>query len=101
MSDDLLIDHEEGVSTLTVNRPLLNLMTLSLLQEIVARLEFLAARDETRCVVIGGAGARAFLGQLAAALGERLLELDINPLLVRERGRGVTAVDARAVTGVP
>src|SRR4051794_40599830 len=60
MSDDLLIDHEEGVSTLTINRPPLNLMTLSLLQQIVAGLEMLAARDETRCVVIRGTGTRAF-----------------------------------------
>ena len=60
MSDDLLIAHEEGVSTLTINRPPLNLMTLSLLREIVAALEMLAAREETRCVVIGGTGTRAF-----------------------------------------
>ncbi len=37
------------------------------------------------------------IGQLAASLGEQLLELDINPLLVRERGGGVVAVDARAL----
>jgi succinyl-CoA synthetase beta subunit len=36
------------------------------------------------------------VSQLAAAI-EGLDELDINPLLVRERGQGVTAVDARAV----
>ncbi len=60
MSDDLLIQHEDGVSTLTINRPPLNLMTLSLLREIVAGLEALAERDATRCVVITGAGTRAF-----------------------------------------
>ncbi len=60
MSDDLLIDHDAGVSTLTINRPPLNLMTLSLLREIVAGLETLASRHETRTVVLRGAGTRAF-----------------------------------------
>jgi len=60
MSDDLLISHEGGVSTLTINRPPLNLMTLTLLEEIVAGLDLLAARDVTRAIVIRGAGTRAF-----------------------------------------
>ena len=60
MSDDLLINHDEGVTTLTINRPPLNLMTLSLLEEIVAALEVLAARAATRAIVIRGAGTRAF-----------------------------------------
>jgi acyl-CoA synthetase (NDP forming) len=34
------------------------------------------------------------LGRLAAELGDDLAELDINPLLVLPRGRGVVAVDA-------
>jgi acetyl-CoA synthetase (ADP-forming) len=37
------------------------------------------------------------LGQLAAALDERLLELDVNPLLVGREGEGAIAADARAV----
>ena len=37
------------------------------------------------------------VGELAAALGERLVELDINPLFVKPRGMGVVAADARAV----
>jgi acetyl-CoA synthetase (ADP-forming) len=37
------------------------------------------------------------LGQLAAALEGRLLELDVNPLLVGREGDGVVAADARAV----
>jgi len=58
--NDLLVEHDDGVSTLTINRPPLNLMTLSLLREIVSALEALAAREQTRCVVIRGAGTRAF-----------------------------------------
>ncbi|MBY0271591.1 MAG: acetate--CoA ligase family protein [Burkholderiales bacterium] len=38
----------------------------------------------------------AKLSALAAALGPRLTELDINPLLVRDNGAGVIALDARA-----
>lgn len=36
------------------------------------------------------------VSELAAALGPRLAELDINPLLVRDCGQGVIALDARA-----
>ncbi|MDP2399093.1 MAG: acetate--CoA ligase family protein [Burkholderiales bacterium] len=42
------------------------------------------------------ADAIAHLSELAAALGTRLAELDINPLLVRESGQGVIALDGRA-----
>ncbi|HEV3175324.1 MAG TPA: acetate--CoA ligase family protein [Stellaceae bacterium] len=37
------------------------------------------------------------LGELAAALEGRLLELDVNPLLVGPEGEGAVAADARAV----
>src|SRR5581483_9710693 len=37
------------------------------------------------------------LGRLAAALGSDLAELDINPLMVRPDGQGVSAVDALVV----
>lgn len=60
MSDDLLIDHDGGVTTLTINRPPLNLMTTPLLEAIVGTLETLAGRDATRAIVIRGAGTRAF-----------------------------------------
>ncbi len=33
---------------------------------------------------------------LAAELGPRLLELDVNPLMVMRRGEGAVALDARA-----
>ena len=54
-------------------------------------------RGQTRLDVDAVAETMLRVGQLAASLGEHLIELDINPLLVRPRGRGVTAVDARAV----
>ena len=58
---DLLIDHDGGVTRLTLNRPPLNLMTLELLQALVAALEAAKEREETRCILIGAAGTRAFL----------------------------------------
>ncbi|GMV46192.1 MAG: enoyl-CoA hydratase [Pseudomonadota bacterium] len=60
MSDMLLLEHDGGVTTLTLNRPPLNLMTPELLERLVAALEALAQRDETRAIVIRGAGTRAF-----------------------------------------
>jgi acyl-CoA synthetase (NDP forming) len=36
---------------------------------------------------------------LAADLGERLIELDVNPLVVRAQGKGAVAVDSRATLG--
>ena len=41
--------------------------------------------------------ALARLSWLAADLGPRLVELDLNPVIVRRVGAGATAVDARAV----
>ncbi|HVM78774.1 MAG TPA: enoyl-CoA hydratase-related protein [Stellaceae bacterium] len=60
MSEDLLIDHDGGVTMLTINRPPLNLMTISLLRAIVAALEGLREREATRAIVIRGSGTRAF-----------------------------------------
>ena len=37
------------------------------------------------------------IGQLAVALGDRLVELDVNPLIVGREGRGAIVADARAV----
>ncbi|MCO6417458.1 acetate--CoA ligase family protein, partial [Siccirubricoccus sp. KC 17139] len=39
------------------------------------------------------------LSWLAADLGPRLIEMDLNPLLLRAAGRGAVAVDARATIG--
>jgi len=43
-----------------------------------------------RDAVVGG-----LLGSLAADLGERLVDLEVNPLIVRRDGEGAVAVDAR------
>lgn len=61
MSDTVLIDREDGIAVLTLNRPqALNAITLELAQTLVARLEECGADDEIRAVVLTGAGERAF-----------------------------------------
>jgi enoyl-CoA hydratase len=60
MSKDLLVEQDGSVTKLTINRPPLNLMTFGLLQDIVAALEAAKQCDETRCILIGASGTRAF-----------------------------------------
>ena len=54
------------------------------------------ARGRPAADVAATVAAVAAVGRLAAALGPRLLELDINPLIVGSAGLGAVAVDARA-----
>ncbi|HEV2546763.1 MAG TPA: enoyl-CoA hydratase-related protein [Stellaceae bacterium] len=70
MNEDLLTTHEAKVTTLTLNRPPLNLMTISLLEALVAALEMLKTRDETRAIVIRGAGTKAFCAGADLKSGE-------------------------------
>jgi 2-(1,2-epoxy-1,2-dihydrophenyl)acetyl-CoA isomerase len=61
-SSDLLIDRPaSGVVVLTLNRPeRLNAVTLQLQRQLDATLRELAGDGDTRCVVLTGAGERAF-----------------------------------------
>jgi acetyl-CoA synthetase (ADP-forming) len=54
------------------------------------------ARGREPCDVEALVEALVRIGWLAARLGSRLAELDINPLLVRPAGAGAIALDARA-----
>lgn len=54
------------------------------------------ARGRPKADVAAAVGAVVAAGRLAAALGPRLPELDINPLILRAEGQGALAVDARA-----
>src|SRR5215472_13354794 len=54
-------------------------------------------RGEPRRDIAAVVDALVKVGQLTASLDGRLLELDINPLLVRRHGEGAVAADARAV----
>ena len=54
------------------------------------------ARSAPPADVAAAAEAASRVSRLAAALGERLVELDVNPLIVRAVGEGAVAVDACA-----
>jgi enoyl-CoA hydratase/carnithine racemase len=54
------LTHEGGVSTITLDRPPVNAVTMTLLEEVLAALDEIEARPESRCVVLTGAGERAF-----------------------------------------
>lgn len=75
-------------------------------QRLIARLRIApvlaGVRGRPAADIAALADTIAKLSTLAAALGPRLAELDINPLLVRETGAGVIALDARAtLTAAP
>ena len=56
----VLIQQEEGVATLTMNRPeVLNALNDLMLRELIEAMEAVAQDDAVRCVVLTGAG-RAF-----------------------------------------
>jgi acyl-CoA synthetase (NDP forming) len=69
-------------------------------QQLITRLRIApvlqGARGRPAADIAALADAIAKLSALAATLGPRLVELDINPLLVRNTGDGVIALDARA-----
>lgn len=62
MSDALLVDRPgPGVVLLTLNRPeVLNAIDMALARQLKQTLEALAGDDEARCIVMAGAGNRAF-----------------------------------------
>jgi enoyl-CoA hydratase/carnithine racemase len=54
------VDHTGGVSTITLDRPPVNAVSFALLQEVLAALDELEAREATHCIVLTGAGTKAF-----------------------------------------
>lgn len=61
MSETVLVERDEGVATVTLNRPeRMNALTDELMRALAARLRELADDAEVRCVVLTGAGERAF-----------------------------------------
>ncbi|MGE0095879.1 MAG: enoyl-CoA hydratase/isomerase family protein [Alphaproteobacteria bacterium] len=59
--DEILFEMKGGVGLVTLNRPrALNALTLAMVRVLDARLRAWASESEVRCVVIRGAGDRAF-----------------------------------------
>ena len=58
--ETVALTHRGRVSTITLNRPPLNLVTAQMLRELKEAFDILEARTETRAVILTGAGSRAF-----------------------------------------
>jgi enoyl-CoA hydratase len=58
----ILLEHEEGIATLTINRPqALNALNRATMADLSAAIEELERDTSTRCVILTGAGDRAFV----------------------------------------
>lgn len=58
--DLVAMRHEKTVSWLVLNRPPVNAVSIPLLEAVLSALDVLEQRAETRCIVITGAGHKAF-----------------------------------------
>lgn len=84
--ETLRVDHREGVSTITLNRPPVNAVSQALMRDVLAALDELEAREATRCIVLTGGGAKAFSAGADLASGPRASEEAVS---FRELGRRV------------
>jgi enoyl-CoA hydratase/carnithine racemase len=82
--ESIRLDHRDGVSTITLDRPPVNAVSLTLVEEALAALDALEARDATRCIVLTGAGTKAFSAGADLAGGPRGAEEAVR---FRELGR--------------
>ena len=61
MADEVLIRREGGIATVTLNRPeRLNALTWAMWEGVGAAMATLDAEDDIRCIVLRGAGEKAF-----------------------------------------
>jgi len=58
--ETLRVEHTGGASRITLDRPPVNAVTVQLLEELLHAFDALEARSETRCIVLAGAGTKAF-----------------------------------------
>ena len=58
--ETLQIEHVGRASWITLDRPPVKAVTVQLLEELLHALDALESRDETRCIVLTGAGSKAF-----------------------------------------
>jgi enoyl-CoA hydratase/carnithine racemase len=90
------VEHRDGVSVLTLDRPPVNAVSPALLRDVLAALDDLEAREATRCIVLTGAGARAFSAGADLSGGPRA-----GDDAVRFRDAGRRAVDRVETIGKP
>src|SRR2546425_1803538 len=94
--DTVLLEHAGGVSTLTLNRPPVNAVSPALMQDVLAALDALEAREATRCILLTGSGTKAFSAGADLAGGPRAADEAVR---FRELGRRV--VDRVETIGKP
>lgn len=85
MFDTIDVSHAGGVSTVTLNRPPFNLVSQTMLEELRVAFDDLEHREETRAVVLRGAGDRAF--SAGADLGDESRHTAETGRSFRELGR--------------
>src|SRR5438045_8621511 len=90
------VDHTGGVSTLTLDRPPVNAVSPALLDDVLHALDALEAREATRCIVLTGAGTKAFSAGADLAGGPKSADEAVR---FRELGRRV--VDRVETIGKP
>ena len=84
--DTIRVEHTDGVSTLTLDRPPVNSVSPALMQDMLAALDALEARGATRCIVLTGAGTKAFSAGADLSGGPKSAD---DALRFRELGRRV------------
>ena len=85
--ETIILSHRDAVATITLNRPTLNVVTPTLLEELLAAFDELESRDATRCLVLTGSGTRAFCA--GADLGDEARHSPEAGQAFREMGRRV------------
>ncbi|HEV8616066.1 MAG TPA: enoyl-CoA hydratase/isomerase family protein [Methylomirabilota bacterium] len=84
--ETIRLEHADGVSTITLDRPPVNAVSPALMQEVLAALDELEAREATRCIVLRGAGTKAFSAGADLSGGPRAADEAVR---FREAGRKV------------
>jgi enoyl-CoA hydratase len=87
MPETIEISHRDRVSTITINRPPFNTVTPLVMAELQSAFAALETREETRCVVLTGAGTRAFCA--GASLDDRPQDDPAASDAFRENGRAL------------
>jgi enoyl-CoA hydratase/carnithine racemase len=85
--ETVAVTHRARVSTITLNRPPLNLITGQMLRELEGAFDLLGTRAETRAVILTGAGTRAFCA--GADLRDEAAHTPESGRAFREAGRRI------------
>jgi 2-(1,2-epoxy-1,2-dihydrophenyl)acetyl-CoA isomerase len=102
MNDDILLDIEDGVGTITLNRPdRLNTLAMPTIDQLVDALAEVAASDGARVVVLAGNGRRFCAGADQAEMVERAPQ-EWEPIVRRylDPVRAIVAMDKPVIAAL-